>query len=277
MRFKTIFIIFNIVIVFSFLFIFFMPLILLGGEHFSGFFRQNWFIVALFIATLAVFNTYFLRNWGLFHLLEREDWAALIDYLEDRIYQKGQLRKSSVKILLNAYLVTSRTSEIGRLRSYVSERKPSLVGEFAIQFGIPYLIENRPEESERYFGKLLAESRIKERNWVRWNHAFSLMQLKQFDAAKQEFLTLIDTTRNPLVQLLSIYMMNSFPNVQGEEKTLVEEKIAALKGRYSQQEMSDRVEKAKGNVQVLIFSKVIKDAMDWIYRHNPTSKNVTIH
>ena len=82
MKFKTIFIIFNVVIVFSFLFIFFMPLFLLGGDYFVDFFFNNWFIGILFVITLFIFNFYFLQNWQLFRLLENEDWNKLIEFLE---------------------------------------------------------------------------------------------------------------------------------------------------------------------------------------------------
>ncbi len=78
MKFKAIYILFNVVLVVSFLVIFLMPVFLLGSDYFSLFWTRNWVIAVVFVVTLAALNTYFLLNWGLFTRLEREDWPGLI-------------------------------------------------------------------------------------------------------------------------------------------------------------------------------------------------------
>jgi len=75
MKFKTIYILFNAVILISFAFIFFMPLLLLGSDYFSLFVAKNWIAGVLFVITLIIINGYFLANWKLFRLLEsRGTW-----------------------------------------------------------------------------------------------------------------------------------------------------------------------------------------------------------
>ncbi len=69
MKFKTIFILFNAVIIFSFLIIYFMPLMMLGWEYATVFWSKNWFLPLLFAGVLALLNTYFISNWKLFSLL----------------------------------------------------------------------------------------------------------------------------------------------------------------------------------------------------------------
>ncbi len=277
MRFKTIFIIFNIVILFSFLFIFFMPLILLGADHFGDFFQKNWFIVILFVAALGIFNAYFIRNWYLFQLLEKEDWVTLISYLEKRIIQDHSFRRSYIKILINAYLVTSNTAAIMNLKNHISENKPTLIKYLALQFGIPYLLDNKPEESERYFGKLLTERGVKDIDWIRWNYAFSLMQLKQFEGAKAEYERFMTHKSDPILHLLSLYMLNSFPQVDTAIRQKMESNIADFKKKYTPTSWQVRIERSKGNIQTLIFSKLISDAADWIFQYNLVPDSRVLH
>jgi len=277
MKFKTIFIIFNIVIIFSFLFIFFMPLILLGGEHFSAFFLKNWLIGILFLTTLGLFNLYFINNWMLFGLLEKEDWAALIRYLEKRIYEEKSLRSHYVKILINSYLVTSNLKGIMKLQNELSGRKPSLIQKHALQFGIPYLLDNKPEESEKYFGKLLSSTKVRDVLWIRWNYAFSILQLKQAEGAKIEFLKLLDFSKEPIVCLLSLYLLNSFPASDVMLRVRVDAKINDFRRSYSTEQWKTRLERSKENIEVLILSKIIKEASDWIFEYKPSAENQTVH
>jgi hypothetical protein len=243
-----------------------MPLILLGGIHFTQFFSKNWFIIVLFAGTLSLFNIYFIQNWRFFQLLENEDWISLISYLEERIYNKEKLKKSYLKILINAYLVTSDTSAILRLKSHVQEKKPALIGQFSIQFSIPYLLDNKPEESQKFFGKMLAEKKLKNSDWVRWNYAFSLVQLKEYEAAKLEFNKLTENKNDPIVVLLSLYMLNSFSEANQITKEELAAKVARFKSSHNQTEWNKKIEQSKGNIQVLIFTKIIKDASDWIFK-----------
>ncbi len=265
MRFKTIYVIFNIVIIVSFLFIFFMPLLLLGREHFGEFLLRNWPSAALFVVALAGFNVYFVRSWKLFELLEREDWTGLIGHLEQEIYGKGRITRRHVKILINAYLVASRMEEIIRLHGHLSERRPALTNTFAIPFGIPYLLLNRPADSERYFGEVLASVRPRDRGWVSWNHAFSRVQLREVDAARSEFEALLADGRDPVLFLLSLYMLDSLSRGDEREREAVEARAREFRRRHSQKAWNKRVEGARENMEVLVLSRIIKQASDWVF------------
>lgn len=265
MRFKTIFLIFNIVIVVSFLFIFFMPLLLLGTDHFGGFAAHNWPSGVLFAAALAGFNAYFLRSWRLFELLEREDWDGLIGHLEREIYSRNRITGRSLRILINAYLVTSRVEKIVRLHGQVSERRPELVASLAIPLGVPYLLLNRPAEAERHFGRMLAEARVRERSWVAWNHAFSLLQLREVEAARCAFKALLSSQRDPVLYLLSLYMLDSISQGDEPEKEAIRSRADAFRRQHTARAWDRRVRRAKENMQVLILSRIIRDASDWVF------------
>ena len=276
MKFKTIFIIFNLVIVFSFLVIFFMPLLLLGTEHFSEFFVNNWYISLLFIATLAIFNSYFIVNWRLFQLLEKEDWLGLIEYLEDKIYKHRKVQKNYLKILVNSYLVTSQSEEILKLKDHVEHMRPNLIRQFSVAFGLPYLLTNRSEEAERYYGKLLAQKRIRERTWIRWNYGFSLLQVKEAEGAKKEFFALLESD-NPIIVLLSLYLLSSLAAGDDDAKSVLDGKAEEIRSRYSKARWEKKLNRHKSNLQAMIFSRLIAEASNWLFETEEVSKAKTVH
>ena len=171
MKFKIIFIIFNIVIISSFLFIFLSPLFVMGPAGFLYLLQQNYVIAVVFFVFLAGFNLFFFRNWRYYSYLENEDWNSLITYLEDSIYRRRSTRVGFIRTLLNAYVVTSNMTGISRLEKHFSERKPSVVERFSLQFGIPYLLGNQPQAGEAFFASLLNQPGTHHREWMRWNLA----------------------------------------------------------------------------------------------------------
>ncbi len=265
MKFKVIFIVFNVVIVLSFLFIFLMPLVLLGRDYFVLFLSRNWFAGVLFAATLAAINVYFGLNWKLFTLLEREDWPALISHLEERVYGRGSLRRSHLRMLINACLVSSRMEKIGRLEEHLRTHRPGLLKEFALQFGIPYLLRGEPEGAERYFAGLLSQEGVRDRSWIRWNHAFSLMQQKRYEPARETLLGLLEEEAQPVLRLLTLYMLDSYAASDPGLRERVEEARRELAGRFDRAGWQRRLERER-NIEVMILSQIIRDATEWLFQ-----------
>lgn len=274
MKLKTIFIVFNLVVVFAFLSIFFVPLFVLGGEYFSFFASRNWIAALLFAVTFIGANLYFLLNWRLFGLLEREDWPELVVYLEERIYRKGRVSGTNVRLLANAYLLTSAIEEIPRLEAHLAGRRPALVDRYPIPFGIPYLLKRAPEEARAYFARRLEAPKLRSREWMRWNLAFSLLQERQPEAARAELLALqggapgnVGTApaREPLLALLTLYLLDSFSASDPEVRERVERGKLALRRRFGRPQLERVVERSRGNMEVLILSRLVRDALDWMY------------
>jgi hypothetical protein len=265
MKLKAIFLLLNAVIVAAFLAIFLMPLFLLGGDWFAVFWAGNWPIAIVFVAALGGVDAYFLLNWRLFRSLEREDWPAVAGFLEERIFRRGRILALHVRLLLNTYLVTSNTEGIRALEAWLAERKPRMIGRFSLQLGIPHLLAKDPGDAEAFFGSLLASDRVSERNWVRWNHAFSLLQMKSPEAAKAELLSLADGLRDPLLLLLSLYLLD----VLAREDASLEERVTAgrehLKRRFTPQGFARRIEAAGGNMEVVVLSRLLQDATQWLF------------
>ncbi len=265
MKFKAIFILFNGALILSFLLIFFMPLFLLGADFFSLFWTRNWIISVVFILTLSGINVYFGLNWGLFGLLEKEDWPGLVSYLENRILRRKMAFPMYVRMLLNAYLVTSNTEGILALEAFLKGHKPALVAKYGTQFGIPYLLMKDQSVSESFFSSLLARKRIADRDWIRWNRSFCLIQQGKTAEAKQELLELFDFARDPILRMLCLYLLDVFSGQDTETDRKVAEGRQNLVRGYPAAKMGQRIEKAVENMEMVIISKIVSDAREWLY------------
>jgi hypothetical protein len=265
MKFKTIFILFNVVIVFSFLFIFFMPLTVLGWDYAQLFWSRNWILAVLFVAVMVGINAYFFSQWRLFMLLESENWQGLIHYLEERIYDKKRIRPQHVRILINTYVVTSRLDAIEKLEGFLVKHRPDLVSRFALQLGVPYLLKNQADTAERFFSGLLENPRVKRRNWIRWTHAFAVLLQQKQDDAKERLKELVPDVKDPVLLVLALYLLEAFTKSDEEAGRLVESNLAELKQKYTQSQWSKEADKRKNEIHVLLLSKLLQEASDWAF------------
>jgi len=267
MKFKTIYILFNAVILLSFGFIFLMPLLLLGSDYFALFVSKNWIAGALFLLTLIIINGYFLWNWKLFRLLESEDWRGLIHLLEQRVFQKGRCRKATIKMLINAYVVTSGVDKISALESYLREKKPALLRTYALQFGIPYLLKmkDEPKAAESYFGRAAERADAPHRDWLRWSYASSLLLERQFDAAKVTLLELLDSKLDPVLELLALHGLSFFTGVDTQLAERVETERRRLARRFTSEQWDKRIESNSRHIQIVLFNGIIRDAKRWLF------------
>jgi hypothetical protein len=262
LKFKTLYILFNAVIVAAFLFIFLMPLALLGADYFRLFAQKNWIAGVLFLVTLIIINGYFLLNWKLFRLLEREDWPALIRHLEQSLSRRGRLRRSSCRLLLNAYLITGRTEPIAELEARVRRDRPALLAALALPFGLPYLLRGDPQAAADYFGPLASEAGVADRGWIRWNYAFSLMQLKRHGEAGSQLQALLAGKPVPELRLLSLYMLAACPGPGLREQA--ERGRRELAGKLTAEQWRRRLEGGSVNPQVTLLAPVLREAREWL-------------
>jgi hypothetical protein len=265
MKLKAIFLLFNGVLVVSFLLIFLMPLFLLGTDSFSIFWQRNWIIAAVFVVTLGAVNGYFLFNWKLFTSLEREDWPSLVTLLEERVLRRGRAWTMYVRMLLNAYLITSNTEGILVLEAFLRPKRPRLIGRFSTQFCIPYLLMKDPAASEGFFSGLLQSSGVARRDWVRWNRCFSLIQQRKLEEARGELSSLSVASADPAVRLLSLYLLDVVARDDPEAEKLVEEGKRLLKASHPAERMSRALERSGENMEVVVLARIVRDARDWLY------------
>jgi hypothetical protein len=244
---------------------------MLGWDYTSVFWKQNWFLPLIFVAILALLNTYFLLNWRLFQLLENEDWENLVTYLEQRVFEKKQFSNQNIRLLINGYLLQSNVDGIRKLEEFLKEQKPGMVTKFALSFGIPYLLQNDSEQMEQYYKQFLDNEKGEESNWIHWNYSFALLMQQRREEAKDILLRLSGRAREPLLQLLTAYLLEAF---SGEEE--VRERITdvreKLRNKYNRSQWDKEINKAKSNIQVVVLSKLVQDATEWLFSSQEEQK-----
>jgi len=242
---------------------------LLGQEYFPLSFQQNLIPALLFAFTFIIINSYFLSNWKLFNLLEAENWPRLIEFLEEEIFTRNRVRGSYIKMLINAYLLSSAIEKIASLEARVAEKKPFLINRYAIHFGIPYLLKRPPGEAENYFGRLITAPKVHGRAWAEWNYAFSLMQQHKFSEAKEILMALAERKKDHLLLLLTLYLLDSFSKNDAAVAPGVSAGCEYLKKRYTQKKFKKKLESSHKNIEVMLLSRIFNDALDWLFRFDP--------
>ena len=264
MKFKLIFILFNVLMIFSFIMIIILPLFVFGSEYSLVFMKNNWYIGLFFALVIAGLNVYFAKNWKLFTHLEREDWPGLIEYLERDIYTRDKYGKRSVKLLINAYLLNSKIEEITKLRLKLEEDKPKLAEKFILQFGVPCLARNDPAEISNFFGKYLY-LKDKQGPWINWCYCFGLILQKKIEEGVNSLSASLSETTDPIIRMLSIYLLDSITSEEDLNKQRIVEEKSKFSRKYTRNVMEKEMEKQKSNILVAVLAKIITQALGWIF------------
>lgn len=266
MKFKTLFFLFNIIIVISFLFIFLMPLPVLGWEYSLSFWGQNWPIAVLFVVVLAGLDTYFVVNWKLFRLLEREDWPGLRALLELRLQRRGVLSASQTRIFLNACLIGQNPGRINELREAYVARKVPFLPKVALSLGLPLVLEGKSEGIEGFFGPLVEGKKAgADGPWLRWCLAFGRLLAQEAEGARPLLESGLKDSKQPVLQLLSLYLLDNLKNRYPEVKAVLDKERPALRARFTPKEWSGHIERCKERVILVLFmEKLIMEARQWL-------------
>ncbi len=263
MKFKTLFLLFNLILLISFAFIFLMPLPVLGWEYALSFWGQNWYIALAFVVILAVLDLYFLRNWKLFSLLEREDWPNLRKLLEAELSRRGVMSLSKTRIFVNACLVGQSVSRISELRASYIERKVKFLPRVALSLGLPLVLEGKADAVEEFFGPLVENKKAgPDLPWIRWCLAFARLLKQDAENAKPLLLTGL-IPRQPVLRLLSLYLLDNLKT--DPEVRAVLDKERPILARLTPKEWNGYVDALKERVILVLFmEKLIGDARQWL-------------
>ena len=255
----------------SFLFVFFLPLLLLGPESSLSFWKGNWYLALLFLALIAGLNSFFLVNRKTFVLVEREDWAELSAHLGGLMFPKGRFTGSRVRLLVNAYLLQSDIAGIESLEAELAAKRPDVLRKNALLFGVTRLLRSKAAEAEAFFSSYLEAKDVESREWLRFDYGFSLVLQKKI-AAALPYLEEGCGSRDAVLRLLAAYLLGSVGAASAADeagKAAATAKAEAarerLRGRYSRARWSGEVERAKSEVHIVILSKLIDDAGRWLY------------
>ncbi|GHU58025.1 hypothetical protein FACS189444_1040 [Spirochaetia bacterium] len=272
MKFRSLFLLFNSILLFFIIVIFIMPFLLLGSEFAASFWRTGWPLFLILVLILAGFDGYFALNHRLLYLLEREDWPALVQYLEFRVLKKGQYRHRLVRLLANTYLVLADAPAIMSLENRTAIVKPALVESNALVFGIARILGRDISGAVRFFADRLEAApavRGQDLGWLRWYYGFSLYLDRQIDAAADQFVLLV--SGDGVITALAAFLLNG---AMGAALPLrrPELQAAAREGR-------ERVRKAlpdhgawtrelirvQADAHTLLLTKYLDETPVWLY------------
>ena len=239
-----------------------MPLAVLGWEYTTEFWADNWYLPVVFVLIMGILNAYFIRNWRLFSLLEREEWGGIIGYVQERL-ENGHVRSQEVRMAINAALISSRLQVLGKIEELLRAKKPAAMSSFALSLGIPYLLNNDAPGAESYFREFL-EIRGDDRPWIVWCYGFSLLLQRRLDEAKIQFLSLTDE-KAPILNLLSAYMLETCAFQDDEAKKQQDAMVARLRSRYTRSEFTKLAQKARTAVHIVVLGKVLDEAIEWLF------------
>lgn len=266
MKFRTLFVLFNVIILISFSFIFFMPLPILGWELALSFWASNWAIALLFASILGALDAYFVLNWKLFSLLEREDWPGLRKLLEGELGRKGTLGLQKTKIFLNACLIGQNPARISQLREVYVTKKVAFLPKVALSLGLPLVLEGKSGEIEVFFGPLADNRKTgADGPWIRWCLAFARLLDQNGDGARPLLEAGTKDPKQPLLQLLSLYLLDNLKNRYPEVQALVDRDRRALASRLTPKEWEQHIDGLKERVILVLFmEKLIAEARQWL-------------
>ena len=267
MKFKTIFFLFNGFIIMAFLLLSLIPLIAFGPEYSQMAWGRNWIITVLFVVFISGLDLYFILNWKLFNLLEKEDWPLLVAYLEERVYKKKRYSKKNLGLLINAYISVSNLDKIKRLETEMRAGAPKIVPYFALYLGTPYILENDLKKCASFFEEFINIPEVRFGEWIRWCYAFSLVSLDKLEESRDLFMGLLNTSKNDIIILLTLYLIKSMDKVlTDEEKQQCLEKSHLFTEKHHTNKDWEKVysRAMEENLLVLLLSSLIKSSYDWI-------------
>src|SRR5215471_3014225 len=142
---------FSILIVLFLLITALLPLFIPDSAHAANLRYITSPLLFFMSAILLCFGIYFLLNYRLFSLLEREDWPALAYYLEQKIITKGWYNSRKVRLLASSYLVVSDYQSLEKLESKALIAKPSVIYKNVLVFGTARVLSGNYKEAADFF------------------------------------------------------------------------------------------------------------------------------
>ncbi|MDR3342113.1 MAG: hypothetical protein LBT14_04880 [Treponema sp.] len=283
LRLTSVFMLFNIIIFCFLLVVCTVSFYALGIEFAFTFWRSSWPLVLVMMVVLIGLDTFWVMNYQLFLLLEREDWPALARYLEKRILEDGHYSFRLVRLLANTYLVLSDALSVINLENKTASAKPALLESNALIFGPARILGKDIPGAVQFFSARFDFVKSKspgrefakgDASWIRWYYGFSLFLDRQFSIAADQFMLLARGSADVLVTGLSaFYLADALYKVMFERKADLRD--AASEGRdrvrKSLQSISAWNEdalKIQAAIHGVIIARALQDAGGWIYRES---------
>jgi len=220
---------------------------------------------------LAGMGIYFLSNYRLLSLLEREDWPALAYYLEQKIIVKGRYNSRNVRLLASSYMVISDYPSIQKLENKTLLAKPSVIDKNILIFGAARVLSGNYKEAVAFFKTRIDKCAAKEKKWARWFLGFSYLLNGDFSPAETELSALAVSCDDAIITGLSAYFLNN--SLAKNSFKPAECRAAAENGRTR---VVDALKNAKNwkkeadrtgtEIHIAVIRKYINEAETWLFK-----------
>ncbi|MDR1374492.1 MAG: hypothetical protein LBJ24_05935 [Treponema sp.] len=247
---------------------FFVPFFVFGTGFALIFWRSSWPLGAVLVLLFLGINGYYFANRRLFLLLEREDWPALVQYLEGRVFQDRRYSPNLVRLLANTYLVLSDSGAVMSLERKMAVAKPALVNANALLFGVARILCKDNAGAVRFFSQRLDSAKTESAEWVRWYYGFSLLLNRQFSTAGEQFSLLVHDSRDAVITGISAYFLaNTLPEQGAGYRSAADNggarvrKVLPSRGAWQKE-----TEKLQTEVYAVVLLKYIGETADWLYQ-----------
>jgi len=271
LKFKYLIIIFSIIIILIILITVLLPLLIAGPESAVNFRFISLPLLIFMFLLLSGMSVYFLLNYRLLSLLEREDWPALAYYLEKKIIVKGRYSSRNVRLLASSYLVISDYTSVQKLESNALLAKPSVIDKNVLIFGAARVLSGNYKEAAAFFKTRFDKCGAKDKKWVRWYLGFSYLLGGSFNLAELEFSSLAVSCDDAIITGLSAYFLDSSLAKNsprpGECRAAAENGrsrvVSAIKNAVNWKKEADRT---GTEIHVAVIMKYINEAEKWLFK-----------
>jgi hypothetical protein len=245
--------------------------VILKSWYFGDFLSVLWPVVVFLLLIIIALDSFYFINRRTFHLLEKEDWPALVRYLEQRIFKEGHYTSRLVRLLANAYLILSDSSSVVSMENKTTIAKPALVDANALIFGTARILNKDIKGAVAFFFTRLNSAKTESADWVRWYYGFSLLLDRQFSAAGDQFKVLAVQSKDGIITGLSAFFL-----AENLAKTVplrsLEFTAAAMEGRNrlkktfpSAAAWNRETKKILNEVYTVVLSKYITETARWLF------------
>lgn len=265
MKFKSIFILFNVILLFAFILLLFMPLFMMGPDFALSLYKQAWYFYLILLLVFLGLNAYFLANRKTYTLLEEEKWQDLTDHLSEEILEKSRgrrgirLNRQNLGILISGCMLTSRMDRLEELNRFLKENQRRMHRRFLLPLGYPYLLAENPGKMEEHYGTALQGRASKD--WPRWFYVFSLTLQGKREPARESLRPLF-SSKDLILRLMSLYLF-TLTGISAEEGEEVREPKQAL-SRVLTPPLLERLKKQGDPLLFLVLSDLLDKSYQWL-------------
>lgn len=259
MKFKALFFIFNIVFAAIFITVFFLPMSLLGEAGLNSFWGRHWALGALFTAIVATVNVMFALWWRLLSLLENQDWAGLVNYLEKKVYNRAAVTASTIKLFLEASFLMGDFEGILKLSDRLGSISAEKQAKFSHKIAAALIVGGKYVDA-RDLCLAVSGNSAADPDWNRFFTAFAIAMIEGPYPSKS-LAELSDTARDPIAAALSGYL-NSKP---GRDNVAAQRARNRILGKYNRKKWDSLLQDAGTGIHVIVLSSLVKEATAWLF------------